>query len=128
MQRVHGFTNYYAIGIGLLLLVEGIWAMFSPVVFGVFTTNAAYGVVHIILGLIGIWAGLGDNARGFCLFLGTVLLAVGLLSLMPGIGPWFTTTFNANMAVAHFNIIVGLVSLLVAFASGRPHIHRTRPV
>jgi|GEM_PF-1738012 len=126
--HTHGFTNYFAIGIGLFLLIEGIWALFSPVVFGIFTANVAHALVHIVLGLAGLWIGYSrDDAHGYCTFLGVLLLASGILFFLPGIGAWYANVFNANASVAYLNIIIGVASLLVSFMSGRPHIHTTRP-
>ena len=44
MNPARGMIGTYAIIIGLFLLVEGIWGLFSPVVFGVLTTNMTHAI------------------------------------------------------------------------------------
>lgn len=100
--------------IGAFLLVEGIWGMTSDVVFGVLTTNRLHALIHILLGLIGLATGWMARGRGFCIFLGILLLAVGLLRFVPGAGDLMISILNVNPAVAFLNIVVGAVALLVS--------------
>lgn len=112
-SRVNGF----AIIVGAFLIVEGIWEFFSPVLFGVLTSNALHGAVHILLGITGIFTGLRGGARRFCIFLGTLLLVVDLLWFIPATNGLIVRLFNVNQAVAILNLIVALASLAVAFSS-----------
>ena len=107
--------------IGAFLLVEGIWGLFSPVVFGVLTTNIVHASIHIVLGAVGLWTGLKGGSRGFCMFLGVLLIAVGILRFIPVVGDLLVSILNVNPAVAYFNIAVGIISVLVArMSSHRP--------
>ena len=114
-------SSLFAIIIGAFLLIEGIWGLFSPVVFGVLTTNATHAIIHILLGAAGIGAGLAKKARGFCIFLGALLLAVGLLRFVPGAGDLIVEILNVNAAVAFLNIVMGAVSLAIGLLAGRAH-------
>lgn len=120
MNREGGISSTFATLVGAFLLVEGIWGMFSPVVFGVLTTNVLHASIHIVLGLIGIWTGMKGGSRGFLTFLGVLLLAVGVLRFVPVAGELLASLLNVNTAVALFNIVVGIVSLVVARTSSRP--------
>ena len=111
--------NTFAIVIGIFLLIEGGWGLFSPVVFGVLTTNVTHAIIHILLGAAGIGAGLAKKARGFCIFLGALLLAVGILRFVPGVGDLIVRILNVNEAVAFLNIAVGAVSLAIGLLPGR---------
>lgn len=115
-------TNGFAILIGAFLLAEGLWGLTSPIVFGVFSTNLTHAVIHIVLGIIGIAVGWLGRARSYCIFLGLLLLAVGLLRFVPGADDLIVRLLNVNIAVAWLNIIVGAVALLVAFWPDRPAI------
>lgn len=115
-------TDIFAIVIGAFLLIEGIWGLTSPVVFGVLTTNLTHAIIHIFLGLIGIVTGWRKQARGFCIFLGILLLAVGLLRFVPGAGGIILSLLNVNIAVAWLNIVVGAVALLVSFGGQKSEI------
>ena len=106
-------ADRFAILIGLFLLMEGIWELFSPVVFVVLTGNVLHGVIHIVLGLIGISLGWKARARGFCIFLGLLLLVVGGLWFVPGPKELITQLLNVNQAVALLNLTVGAIALVL---------------
>ena len=108
-------SGYYAILIGLFLLAEGIWGMNSPMVFGVLSTNTTHAVIHILLGITGIALGFANKARGYCLFLGVLLLVVGVFRFIPGISDIVVQLFNVNYPVAYLNIAVGAISLFMGF-------------
>ncbi len=120
MNRTNGTCGVFSLLVGAFLLVEGIWGLSSPVVFGVLTTNLLHAVIHIVLGLIGIWVGLRTGARKFCLFLGILLVAVGALWFVPGIGSIITSLLNVNAAVAYLNLAVGAVALVLALVPRQP--------
>jgi len=113
-------SSMFAVVVGAFLLIEGIWGLFSPIVFGVLTTNKLHAIIHIGLGATGIWTGMKGGSRPFCIFLGALLLAVGVLRFIPGVGELIVSILNVNHAVAYLNIAVGIVALLVGFGSGRP--------
>ena len=114
MDETRTNASRFAIVIGVFLLIEGIWGMFSPVVFVVLTTNVLHAAIHIVLGLVGIWTGMKGGAPRFLMFLGVLLVAVGVLRFVPVVGDLLVSLLNVNVAVACFNIVVGAVSLIVA--------------
>ena len=114
MATQRGTSSMFATLLGAFLIVEGIWGMFSPVVFGVLTTNVLHACIHIVLGVIGVWTGMKGGEKGFLTFLGILLIAVGVLRFVPGINDLIVSLLNVNYAVAYFNIAVGIASLLVA--------------
>ncbi len=61
-------TDVFALLVGAFLLIEGVWGLTSPVVFGVLTTNTLHAIIHIVLGIVGIAAGWQRRARGFLHF------------------------------------------------------------
>ncbi len=115
--RSTGPAGPFAIVVGAFLLIEGILGLRSPLVFGVLTTNTTHATIHILLGLVGLAVGISGKARHFCLFLGALLIAVGVLRFVPGIADMLVTFLNVNHAVAVFNIALGILSLLVAWSS-----------
>ncbi len=119
-------ADIFAMVIGAFLLIEGIWGMTSDVVFGVLTTNRLHAVIHILLGLIGLATGWMARARGFCIFLGILLLAVGLLRFVLGVGEMIVAILNVNPAVAILNIVVGGVALLVSLGMRGSEIRNSR--
>lgn len=119
MNQTRGLSSIFAVVIGIFLLIEGIWGELSDVVFGVLTTNRTHAAIHILLGIVGIYTGLKGGARGFLIFLGILLAAVGVLRFVPGVGDLIVSILNVNPAVAYFNIAVGVLSLIIAFTSSR---------
>ncbi len=110
-------SSPWAIAVGSFLLVEGIWGLNSPVVFGTLTTNTLHACIHILLGIAGIWTGMRGGARKFSVFLGVLLIAVGVLRFVPGISDLIVSLLNVNIVVAWFNIAVGAISLVIAWLS-----------
>ncbi len=113
-------TATFAMAIGCFLLISGMWGLFSEMTFGFLSTNLLHATIHIILGLVGISLGKKDNGRGYCLFLGALLLTVGILRFIPGINTILVDLLNVNIAVALVNIIIGLLALGVVYLSDHP--------
>ena len=116
MKKSGPATNAFAVIVGIFLLIEGIWGLSSNVIFGVLTTNRFHAVVHILLGVASIVLGLGKRAKGYLLFLGILLLVVGILHFVPGASDAVHTIFNVNTTVAIFNIVIGILSITAAYA------------
>lgn len=109
----------FATLLGAFLLIEGIWGLFSPVVFGVLSTNTLHAVIHIALGIAGILAGRREFSREYLLGVGGLLLLVGILRFVPGASELVVSLLNVNVAVAYVNIAVGVISLLIALRAPR---------
>ena len=105
--------NAYTVALAILFLVEGILGLFSPMVFGILSTNIAHSLIHIVLGLVGIMAARSGHTGGYLLLVGFLLLAVGLLWFVPGFSEVIIRLLNANRAVALVNIVVGVLSLFM---------------
>lgn len=105
--------------LGTFLLVEGIWGLFSPVVFGVLTTNRTHAAIHIVLGVIGLLIARHSSARNYLFAVGGLLAVVGVLYFLPG-AAWLTVErLNVNFAVACLNIVLGVACVAVALANPR---------
>jgi hypothetical protein len=112
-------SRRFAALLAIFLAVEGVWELFSPVVFGVFSSNPLHGGIHILLGIAGIVAATKGTARGYLIGVGGLLLAVGILWFVPGASTLVVSLFNVNFAVACFNIAVGVISLLIGLSAPR---------
>ncbi|MEO7996233.1 MAG: DUF4383 domain-containing protein, partial [Gemmatimonadaceae bacterium] len=93
---------------------DGIWGFFSPITFGVLSTNTLHTVIHLLMGIAGIYTARTSGARLWSMAIGLVVLSVGVLYFVPGIGPLLISLFNLNQSVAILNIVVGVIALLVA--------------
>ena len=107
----------FAFLLGIVLILQGIWELVSPVVLFIFTGNMLHGIIHLVLGLLGICAAVQNRARGFCLFLGLLLLVVSGLWFLPATHGLVVRLLNINTAVTILNLTVAFLSLLVATVS-----------
>jgi hypothetical protein len=86
------------------------------------TFYPAHNVIHIVSGLIGLWAGLGKSANGprlFAQIFGVVYTLVGLAGLagLHDLGP-IQLGLNTGYNVIH--LAVGLLGLLAGFTAAKP--------
>lgn len=112
-------TNLFSIIIGIFFIIQGAWGLIDPPPFEVFTTNATHAVIHIVLGIIGVWTGAKKGAYIFCIFLSLVFSVLGLLYFIEYTGDILVTLFNMNFAVAVLNLVIALLALMFALADGR---------
>lgn len=112
-------SRRFATILGIFLLVEGIWGMFSPVVFGILPTNVLRASIHLALGALGVWAGRSDKARSYLVWTGSVLLLVGVLRFIPVASEYVASLLAVDTTVAMVNIVLGLVSRWIAYSDAR---------
>jgi hypothetical protein len=107
-----------ALVIALFLLVAGIWGFFSPVVLMFFTTNWVHACIETVLGLIGlgVWR---RHPRGYLLWVGLLLVVVGVLYFVPIASLYVTGLLAVNTYLAVFNILVGGLCAIVALSGAR---------
>lgn len=111
--------NNYVLLLGIFMLAEGIWGLFSDVVFGFMTTNKTHAVIHIALGITGIILSVAHKAYLYCILTGALLVVVGLLYMIPSTKNLSVQLLNLNGFVAVFNVVAGLIALLVAYVGKR---------
>jgi uncharacterized membrane protein HdeD (DUF308 family) len=122
------FTNVdiFALLVGILLLLQGIWNLIDPPFLGIFTSNLLHAVIHVALGIIGIWTALRSGSYTFLIFLGILLVSIGTLFFVDPAKEFLVDIFNISEPVAWLNIFLGAFSLLVIIFSKRP-VHRVSP-
>lgn len=111
----------YAVAVGAVLLLVGIAGFLTHKMMGL-TFYPAHNVIHIVSGLIGLWAGLGKSANGprlFAQIFGVVYTLVGLAGLagLHDLGP-IQLGLNTGYNVIH--LAVGLLGLLAGFTAAKP--------
>ena len=126
MKKPLSAVNIFAVILGLFLVIEGFWGMFSPIVFGIFTTNLLHATIHLLLGVTGIYLGTRNKARNFSLYVGVLLLAVGILYFVPAVDDLIIQLLNVNNAVAFLNIIVGILAVLLALLTPKRAVDTSR--
>ncbi|MDB6094357.1 MAG: hypothetical protein JWM32_1919 [Verrucomicrobia bacterium] len=104
----------FTLFLSIFLLVEGVWGLFSPVVFGVFTTNRAHAAIHIALGIAGLLAYRKSFVKSYLGFIGSLLLVVGLLWAVPATRSVPAGLLKVNLSVALLNIVIGIAAIALA--------------
>jgi hypothetical protein len=118
MEGVEVMLRRYALVLGVILVLLGLLG-FVPAIapdgylFGVFAVNAAHNLVHIIAGLIGIWAGISNAPRASLGYAWFVLILFGLLMLM---GFIFIPTEGMLLGFVRYNVADSLLHLLISLS------------
>jgi uncharacterized membrane protein len=107
-------VNVFSIALGIFLVIEAMWGMFNPLVFGFLSTNVLHAFIHLLLGFTAIYYGLRNKARNIMMFVGILLLVVGVFYFVPVVGDLLVKLLNLNTAVAILNILLGIAAVLSA--------------
>jgi hypothetical protein len=106
-------SNRFTTAISTWLLVEGVWGLFSPEVFGILSTNRIHAAIHLGLAFWGLKAAFTGGTKSFLWLIGVLLILVGALYFIPG-GQALTDLLAVNEPVAVLNIMLGIASLFCA--------------
>ena len=113
-QKPLSAVNKFAIALSTFLIIEGAWGLASDVVLWVLTTNVLHASIHLLLGFTGLYAALRNHARKFSLYVGLLLLVVGILYFIPSTADFVIDLLNVNREVSVLNIIIGITAILFA--------------
>ena len=105
----------YALVLGVVLLLVGIWGFFTESILGIFGVNAFQSVLHVIAGLFGLYVGTSGTGKGYNLTIGWIGIALGVLGYIPVIAGLLASLLNINLAISVLHLVIGVVSLLVAY-------------
>ncbi|MEK6846577.1 MAG: DUF4383 domain-containing protein [Nanoarchaeota archaeon] len=93
---------------GIVLIVIGLWGFASDSILGYFDVNPAHNVVHLVTGLLFVWAAWKGPAKTWNTWLGVIYILVGI------VGFFGVLEFLAvNTADNWLHVAIGLVALLV---------------
>ena len=111
---------------GVVFLVVGILG-FVPAVtpnqmlLGIFHVNTAHNVVHLLSGVVALWAGMSStaSARLYFRLFGVVYALVAVLGFLAGNGMVLGLISN-NMADTALHLVIALVALTLGFLIKEP--------
>jgi hypothetical protein len=114
----------YALAIGFTLVAAGILGFFynasfgtgdgteRDAVLGILDVNGWHNVVHILTGVIGLWAaGSYGAARGYALLFGAVYLVVAALGLIAGDGDEIFNLIPVNTEDTVLHLLLGVAGV-----------------
>lgn len=108
----------FAAIIGALLIVEGLWGLFSDEVFGILTSNRTRALIHLALGIGAVVAAWRGRPLGYLTTLGGILIAVAVLWSLPATQGYLTNLLAINQAGAIADVIIGVLCFIFGSASG----------
>lgn len=112
-------TAGFLVAVGSLLIVEGLWGMFSDQVFWLLTINRTRAAIHLALGIGAVVAARRGRPLGYLTTLGGILLAVAVLWSIPATRDVVTNILAVNQAGAVMDAVLGIACFLAGSASGR---------
>ena len=118
-----GVQKTYALILGLVLLIIGVWGFFLPGgkgdILNLFGVNYLQSGLHIIAALFGIYAGTKGAGRGYNAIIGWIGIVLGVLGFVPGINTLFASLLNINTNITVLHLVIGLVSLGVYYGASK---------
>ncbi|MBM3233073.1 DUF4383 domain-containing protein [Candidatus Pacearchaeota archaeon] len=110
----------FALVLGIVLLIIGLWGFFLPAqkgaILDLFGVNLFQSILHVIAGLFGIWVGIKGEGKGYNLSIGWIGIVLGVLGFIPGVDKMLMDLLNINQSITVLHLVIGIVSLLVAYA------------
>ena len=101
----------YALILGIVLGIVGLWGFFSSSILGLFGVNALQSVLHLIAGGFGIYAGTKGEGHQYTMVIGWIAIILGVLGFIPGASGLLLSLFNVNSATSVLHLAIGVVSL-----------------
>ena len=105
----------YALVLGLVLAIVGIWGFFTSSILGIFGVNVLQSVLHLIAAALGIYAGTQGDGMTYNSVLGWIAIVLGVLGLIPGVSGLLLSLLNINTAITVLHLAIGAVSLGVYY-------------
>lgn len=123
----------YALVMGIVFLLIGVLGFFDPMtpdgrLLGLFAVNPAHNIVHILTGLLGLWAANVDEPRASLVFTWYLLISYGLITVLgftltPDSGMLFNVIHN-NRADNWLHLLLTLSAVAALMASQRRPVFR----
>jgi hypothetical protein len=111
----------------LFLLVTGCQGLFSDTVYQLFTINMTHAGIEIVLALVGMfWFVRGPQRATYLVTVGSILMLVGALRLIPGPDALVISLLQVNEPLAFFNLGLGAVTIAIGVNDRRSQlVHRS---
>jgi hypothetical protein len=111
-----GFNVMWVKILGVVLLLVGLWGFFSSGMVLGFAVNTTHNIVHLVSGVILLWAGFGNKGASAPLWnkiFGLVYLVVAVLGLL-SVG-FVVDLLALNSADNWLHLVIGVVTIGVGF-------------
>ncbi len=110
-----GFQKTWALIVGIILAIIGIWGLFTTSILGI-GVNMTQSIIHLIGAILGIYIGLKGTGKTFNMVIGILGVVLGILGFIPGAKDLLMSLLNCNTATHIVHLAVGIISLIIYFA------------
>ena len=107
----------YALILGIVLLIIGIWGFFTQSILNIFGVNATQSILHIIAGLFGVYVGTKGKGPGYNMTIGWIGIVLGILGYVPSVDTLLLQYLNINTAITILHLAIGVISLGVYYGT-----------
>ena len=107
----------YALILGLVLAIVGVWGLFTDSVLGFFSVNLFQSILHLVAAVFGIYVGLKGNGHTYNLVLGWIAIMLAVLGYVPGAKDILFIYLNINTWTTHLHLAIGVLTLAVYYAT-----------
>jgi hypothetical protein len=105
--------------LGVVFVLIGIWGFVSEPILGLFEVNVLHNVVHILSGVLALWA-VSKGAEAITLFSKVFGVVYGLVAVLGFVAPALMMDLLAvNMADNILHVILAVVFLVIGFAGNK---------
>lgn len=111
-----GVQKNFALIVGIVLAIIGIWGLFATSILGI-GVNVAQSILHLIAAAFGIYVGTKGEGPGYNQTIGWIGVALGVLGFIPVVKDQLLSLLNINMATTWLHLIVGVVALIVVYTA-----------
>tara|TARA_B100000315_G_C14592797_1_gene596832 strand:- start:723 stop:1100 length:378 start_codon:yes stop_codon:yes gene_type:complete len=101
----------FALVLGIILGLVGIWGFFSNLILGIFGVNVLHSVLHLVAGAFGIYVGIKGEGPGYNRAIGWIAVVLGILGFIPVVKDLLLSLLNINTAISVLHLVIGVVAL-----------------
>ena|SRR3989344_5137281 len=105
----------YALVLGLVLALVGVWGFFTNSILGILGVNALQSVLHLIAAGFGIYAGTKGDGTTYNQVLGLIAIVLGVIGFIPGVSDLLLRLLNINTAITVLHVAICVVTLGVYY-------------
>ena len=107
----------YALVLGLVLAIVGVWGLFSDSILGLFNVNLYQSILYLVAAAFGIYAGVKGTGHTYNLVLGWIAFVLAVLGYVPVAKDLLLEFLNINIWTTYLHLAIGVLSLAVYYAT-----------
>src|SRR3989338_10028959 len=103
-----GAHKTFSLILGIVLVVIGVWGLFTQHILGIFGVNVPHSVLHLIAAACGIYAGTKGDGKSYIIIIGVIGILLAVLGFIPGIKDLLIQFLNIDTGITVLHLIIGI--------------------